>query len=292
MLFDESDFNNDFDFDLNLSEIENSNSSSSSNTIINGNEVDTNARISISDAELAGNVKITYRDEDGSETFSFERPQALLNIFDSQYYTDSNPDVAESIAGRYEGNRFSTSTNLQEAELPAIALPGISQINTTGGGSVTVNFNNSSTISIPEYTSAVEHYVTSGAEEGRDSSPLFDSQYYLEENPDVASALAGGSFEGDPLLHYVETGATEGRDPNPYFDSDYYLSENPEAVETGLNPLEHYVLFGSSSGADPSPNFDPDFYLSENSDVASAGIDPLTHFLTFGQDEGRSAIAG
>ena len=95
---------------------------------------------------------------------------------------------------------------------------------------------------------------------------MFDSEYYLEQNPDVASALAGGSFNGDPLLHYVEAGTTEGRDPNPYFDSDYYVTENPGVAESGLNPLEHYVLLGSSAGAD--------------------------HFLTFGQDEGRSPIAG
>lgn len=283
MLFDESDF----DSDLNLSEIEDSNSSATS--IINGDEVDPNARISISDAQPAGNVNITYRNEDGDETFSFERPQAALNIFDSQYYLNSNPDVADSVTGRYEGSSLSISTNLQEAELPGTAPSGINQITTTGGGTTIID--GTSNTSISEYTSAVEHYVTSGAVEGRVPSPLFDSEYYLEQNPDVASALAGGDFSSDPLLHYVATGAAEGRDPNAFFDSDYYLSENPEVVDTGLNPLEHYVLFGSSSGADPSPDFDPDFYLSQNPDVANAGIDPLTHFLVFGQEEGRSAIA-
>ena len=232
------------------------------------------------------NIKLSYRDGNGTEIFSFERPEAELNIFDSQYYIDSNPDIAEEISDRYQGT--TTRTVLDDANLPNINPTDPSQLQNLDGmvfgdGNITSSFAN--------YGGAIEDYVTGGAAEGRDPSPLFNSEYYLEQNPDVAIALAGGDFRGDPLLHYVETGAAEGRDPNAYFDSDYYLEQNPGVVETGLNPLEHYVLLGSSSGADPSANFDPDFYLNQNQDVANAGINPLTHFLTAGQDEGRLPIA-
>ncbi|WP_019509002.1 hypothetical protein [Pleurocapsa sp. PCC 7319] len=235
-----------------------------------GNDGNNNSspEIIISDAEALNNITFTYEDEDGTETFSFERPQAVLNIFDSQYYLNNNPDVAEDIDDRYED--ANVSIDLTEVNL--------------------LNVNNN-TESLIDYGGSIEHYVANGASEGRDPSPLFDTQYYLEQNPDVASALAGGNFSGDPLLHYVQTGAFEGRDPNPYFDSDYYLEQNSGITEAGLNPLEHYVLFGSSAGINPSPNFDPNYYLSQNLDVASAGIDPLTHFLTFGQDEGRLPMA-
>ena len=92
--------------------------------------------------------------------------------------------------------------------------------------------------------------------------------------------MAGGAFEGDPLLHYVSAGANEGRDPNAFFDTSYYLEQNTDVADSGFNPLEHYVLFGSSEGRDPSPNFDVDAYLNQNPDIAAAGIDPLADFLT------------
>jgi hypothetical protein len=258
---------------------------SDGSTIVSNGETVGNSSISIGDASTNGNVRIVYTNEEGAETFSVERPQAELNIFDPQYYKSNNPDVAQGIEGKYQNANL--STDLQQAQLPEIAPSGQTQV--TGGGTVIID--GASTTSIPNYTASIEHYVQSGAVEGRDPSPLFDTQYYLEENPDVASALAGGDFSGDPLLHYVSAGAEEGRDPNPYFDSDYYLQQNPEVAEAGWNPLEHYVLYGSASQLDPSPNFDPNYYLNQNPDVAAAGVDPLTHFLTSGQEEGRSPMA-
>lgn len=221
-------------------------------------------KIIISNADIGQeivneNITFTFEDEGGTQTFAIERPQAEIKIFDSQYYMDSNPDVAGYINVKYEDS--SVSVSLTEAVLPNI----------------------NDTEFLTNYSSSIEHYVAYGAFEGRNPSPLFDTQYYLEQNPDVALALAGGDFSGDPLLHYVEVGASEGRNPNPYFDTDYYLAQNPGVIETGLNPLEHYVLYGSSLGADPSPNFDSNYYLSQNPDVLSAGFDPLTHFLVHGQ---------
>lgn len=228
-------------------------------------EEDLDDKIIISDED---NHNITFTEyDDGWKTFELERPQAELNIFDTQYYLNNNPDVAEDVDERYEDTDVSV-------ELDQTALS-----------------NPSNTKSLTDYSGAINHYVVYGASEGRDPSHLFDLDYYLDRNPDVASALAGGNFNGDPLLHYVEAGASEGRDPNPYFDTDYYLAQNPEVAATGLNPLEHYVLFGSSSGVDPSPNFDSSYYLEQNPDVLAAEVDPLAHYLTFGRDEGRLPIA-
>ena len=138
---------------------------------------------------------------------------------------------------------------------------------------------------------AYNHYVQFGAVEKRDPSPLFDSSYYLEQNPSVATALAGGDFRNDPLLHYIESGAQSGLDPNPFFDSDYYLEQNSDVAKEGVNPLEHYIQYGSTEGRAPSNQFDPDFYLNQHSDVAASGMEPLEHFLIFGQEEGRIPIA-
>src|SRR5262249_50036222 len=42
-------------------------------------------------------------------------------------------------------------------------------------------------------------------------SGLFDDEWYLVQNPDVASQRL------EPIRHYVEYGAHEGRDPSRYF---------------------------------------------------------------------------
>jgi hypothetical protein len=62
------------------------------------------------------------------------------------------------------------------------------------------------------------------------NSGLFDPEYYLMTNPDVAEA------EIDPLQHYIDN-YREGRNPNPNFDTLAYLREHPEI---DIHPLLHY----------------------------------------------------
>jgi hypothetical protein len=112
---------------------------------------------------------------------------------------------------------------------------------------------------------------------------LFDAQWYLRENPDVAEA------KRDPLAHYLRQGANEGRAPHPLFDPKFYLTTYPEAaIGGGANALQHYLTEGWKKGYKPNPKFDPSFYLETYPDVAQAGCEPLTHFVTQGLREGRS----
>ncbi|MGZ8157385.1 MAG: glycosyltransferase, partial [Methylobacter sp.] len=123
------------------------------------------------------------------------------------------------------------------------------------------------------------HYLTAGAVEGRNPNPLFDSRWYLEQNPDVAVMGI------NPLAHYLSEGAAEGRNPNPLFDSRWYLEQNPDAVAAGFNPLVHYLDIGAAEGRNPNPLFDSRWYLEQNPDVAAAGINPLRHYLSNGAVE-------
>jgi len=125
------------------------------------------------------------------------------------------------------------------------------------------------------------HYVTNGAAEGRDPHPLFDSDWYLQHNPDVAASGA------NPLAHYISKGAAEGRDPHPLFDGAWYLRRNPDVAAAGMNPLRHYIGWGAIEGRDPNPQFDSDWYLKRNPEVAGAGANPLTHYIHCGSAEGR-----
>lgn len=107
-------------------------------------------------------------------------------------------------------------------------------------------------------------------------SGLFDQDYYLAQNADVAAAGC------DPVLHYLKQGASEGLDPNSIFDSDWYLMRYPDVSRENINPLVHYIRFGAKEGCDPHPLFDSDWYLSKNPDVDAAGMNPLAHYLCCG----------
>ncbi|MFL6796095.1 MAG: glycosyltransferase [Xanthobacteraceae bacterium] len=130
------------------------------------------------------------------------------------------------------------------------------------------------------------HYLTTGAEEGRDPNPLFDTDWYLQQNADVRRSGV------NPLLHYIRCGAAEGRNPNPLFDTSWYLEQNPDVRTSGTNPLLHYLRFGGAEGRDPNPFFDGNWYCSTYSDVAADGANPLVHYLTYGAKEGREPCEG
>jgi hypothetical protein len=67
------------------------------------------------------------------------------------------------------------------------------------------------------------------------ASPLFDKEWYLQKNPDVAAAKV------NPVLHYLQTGGREGRAPGPYFEANVYLRANPDATAAGANPLLRFL---------------------------------------------------
>lgn len=77
-------------------------------------------------------------------------------------------------------------------------------------------------------------------------SNLFDSEYYLKNNSDVA---AGGI---DPLMHFLLYGGFEGRSPSRLFDTKFYIEQCPESVGK-MNPLVHYLVQGRSEGLLPAP---------------------------------------
>lgn len=73
-------------------------------------------------------------------------------------------------------------------------------------------------------------------------SGLFDADWYLARNPDVASS------GHDPLRHYLQHGGLEGRDPGPGFDSQWYLDQSTDVRAGEMNPLVHYLRFGKQEG--------------------------------------------
>lgn len=77
------------------------------------------------------------------------------------------------------------------------------------------------------------------------SSSLFDSAWYLNQNPDVAQSKL------DPLEHFYLYGGVEGRSPSESFDSAFYIESNYDVKLEGINPLIHYLKYGKSENRQP-----------------------------------------
>ena len=130
-----------------------------------------------------------------------------------------------------------------------------------------------------------------------DINGLFDSSYYLLNNPDVAQAVARNLLPS-ALDHFQQFGQFERRNPSAFFDASYYLnrySDIAAAVNAGrLTAAQHFLQFGQTEGRDPTVFFDTSFYLDEYSDVAAAvnnrQLTAIEHFVRYGQFERRDPL--
>jgi hypothetical protein len=123
---------------------------------------------------------------------------------------------------------------------------------------------------------------------------LFDRKFYLENNPDVAVAVARGTVSS-PFDHYRKIGKFENRDPNALFDSSYYLDTNTDVAVSaklnGFSAADHFITFGQFEQRNPNPLFNVGFYLASNPDVQVAlqtnQFTAFEHYFKLGQLENR-----
>lgn len=71
----------------------------------------------------------------------------------------------------------------------------------------------------------------------------FDTEFYLESNPDVKAANIPA------LKHYLSYGWREGRSPVPWFDPAAYLRKHPDLIEKGIEPFSHFLKHGDVAKA-------------------------------------------
>ncbi len=98
-------------------------------------------------------------------------------------------------------------------------------------------------------------------------SGMFDPEYYLKSNPDIAA------LNVDPLLHYLERGCRERRDPSANFDTSYYLELCNALGESPVNALAHYLTVGMSRGLAPKPGGRPSGETLENPATTTLYVD-------------------
>ena len=126
----------------------------------------------------------------------------------------------------------------------------------------------------------LEHYYFNGHKEGRTPNYLFDPLWYLAAYTDVAEA------DMEPLEHYIRFGEKEGRQPSPAFDTAFYKAT--QGLPDDISPLKHYLDHGMNPVGSPIKEFDPSYYLSQYPDIQEAQLDPYRHFLLQGCAELRN----
>lgn len=134
-----------------------------------------------------------------------------------------------------------------------------------------------------------------------DKRRIWDPEYYLEKNPDVAVAGV------PPLGHYISSGWLEKRCLSRCYATEDYLIVNQDCLSLGVSPLEHYYIFSRERtvfcsyedirkymlehGAEilkKSSMFQPEYYLAEYRKKHGGtpdGFDPCSYYLENGAFE-------
>lgn len=175
-----------------------------------------------------------------------QRELEQATVFDAEYYLHQNQDVADAGLDPYihyiengesEGRRpnkfFSPNYYLARNEDVAEAqLSPLAHFAEFGHKEDREYFE-------PEEQPAVE--VIEAVQESNSSSSradVFDAEYYLATNPDVADANI------DPYWHFVESGEREGRMPNAFFSPDFYKKLNADVRVARISPFDHFCQHG------------------------------------------------
>ncbi len=96
--------------------------------------------------------------------------------------------------------------------------------------------------------SALEHYVVTGAREGRDPSAHFSEQYYRSTNADIDRAVRDGDCSNG-FEHFLDVGAIELRAPCSQVDLRCYAALPSVAADLASgragNAYQHLLAIGS-----------------------------------------------
>lgn len=105
-------------------------------------------------------------------------------------------------------------------------------------------------------------------------SGLFDPDYYLSFNPDVAAAGV------DPLRHYLNFGAAEFRNPRVDFDTWFYTKTNETVFGRPEEAFFHYVCEGRTDGR-PTRQADSIVFADEREPALLSGSRIAVHLHLF-----------
>lgn len=99
---------------------------------------------------------------------------------------------------------------------------------------------------------------------GRNWAPVYDKNYYLANNPDIAASI--GDNEDALLAHFVRNGMNEGRQASANFNVQVYKDNYSDLAGSFGNQLWRYYYHFVDSGFAEGRN------ASRNTNAATAGI--------------------
>lgn len=135
----------------------------------------------------------------------------------------------------------------------------------------------------------LSHYISYGYKEGKNPSPLFETNFYSIKYHDV--------WNQNPLIHYALYGRNNGNftndnqlkpnndleksikiiKENHLFDCESYLNRYSDVKKSGMCPVEHYMKFGFNEHRRMEPEYELTDYASVNK--LDSDLNPLIHFL-------------
>ncbi len=124
------------------------------------------------------------------------------------------------------------------------------------------DFNNSQTAQTSQVAPNVSNnpqnnLSTPNADQQATISLIFDEQLYLNQNPDIAQAVASGQVKSG-FEHFILHGFNEGRSLG-LFDEQFYLRQNPDIAQVVASGqlrsgLEHFIRYGANENRQPNPS--------------------------------------
>ena len=192
--------------------------------------------------------------------------------FDSYYYLQTNQDVASA----YGANNYTGA-------ITHYLTYGINEQRLANQEFIPIYYQDTNLDFANNYGGSGSQMLTSPV--------IFDAQYYLSLNNDVANFYGSTNYDG-AKSHWLQYGITEGRIASRSFSSSYYLANNVDVANAygAINyagAISHWMTFGINEGRQGSADVDPYYYLAVHSDVEQAyGVQnfkgALTHYYQYG----------
>ncbi|MCT7954400.1 choice-of-anchor D domain-containing protein [Laspinema palackyanum] len=195
-----------------------------------------------------------------------------------------------------------TEALTQKNQTPEFKIKPSDQINPLSNpifpGSLVGSSEDAETRGTPENTTSSDRNTSPSPTSVDVAKTLFDADYYLAQNTDVALAIQNGTIPS-ASAHFAAFGFAEGRAPSQVF-AETYLTQNrdvAQAVAAGsfASGFAHFVKFGFAEGRFPSPLLKDleTLYLSQNPDAAESvsqgtATNGLEHLVMVGLAEGRN----
>ncbi|NEO55534.1 MAG: SGNH/GDSL hydrolase family protein [Okeania sp. SIO3B5] len=117
------------------------------------------------------------------------------------------------------------------------------------------------------------HFIRFGQFESRDPNAIFNTDFYLANNPGVAAVVEQNVLT--PIEHFINFGQFEQRDPSTLLDTSFYLNRYSDVGEalatTSLTATEHFLNTGQFEGRLPRLLFSDIYVFGDSlSDTGNA----------------------